>query len=95
MDIAMNLGRIGNWAADDFDGKRKRIATFIEQTNAYINDLSTVSYPKATQQALARFTKEFSALQARSPYKADDRLRWAEAMLTWSNILTHRAKIMK
>lgn len=93
MDIAMNLARIGNWAADDFDGKEKRINMFLDQTNAYLKTLPISSYSLTTQQALDRFTREFTMLQSKTPRTIEDKLRWAEAMLTWSNILTHRAKI--
>lgn len=93
MDIAMNLARIGNWAADDFDGKRKRISMFLEQTNTYLKTLPTSSYPLTTQRALTRFTQAFNTLRTQPPLNLEEKLRWAEDMLTWSNILTHRAKL--
>lgn len=91
MDIAMNLARIGNWAADDFDGKRQRITMFLEQISAYLKALPTSSYPLTTQRVLFNFTEVFASLLTQSPRTADDKLRWAETMLTWSNILTHKA----
>lgn len=93
MDIAMNLARIGNWAADDFEGKQKRISMFLEQTNRYLGSLDIAAYPIVTQNTLTRFTQVFTALRAQTPRMVDDKLRWAEDMLTWSNILTHRARI--
>ncbi|MBI3342698.1 hypothetical protein HY087_00605 [Candidatus Gottesmanbacteria bacterium] len=95
MDIAMNLARIGNWAADDFDGKKKRISMFLEQTNEYLRSLDVTAYSSATKQALTRFTKAFATLRVQTPRKPEDKLRWAEAMLTWSNILTHRSKLAR
>ncbi|MEK7544186.1 MAG: hypothetical protein AAB557_04910 [Patescibacteria group bacterium] len=93
MDIAMNLGRIGNWAADDFDGKEKRINMFLEQTNNYLSGLDITAYPESTQHALTRFSQAFHSLRTQTPSAPDEQLQWAEAMLTWSNILTHKAKI--
>lgn len=93
MDIAMNLARIGNWAADDFDGKQKRISMFLEQTGEYLGKMEFSTYPAETQKTLEKFTREFTDLRRQSLQQAEDRIRWAEAMLTWSNILTHRAKV--
>lgn len=89
----MNLARIGNWAADDFDGKRQRITMFLEQTNAYLHDLDITVYPTEIQHTLARFTQVFHTLRVQTPRVVEERLRWAEEMLTWSNILTHKAKL--
>ncbi len=93
MDIALNLARIGNWAADDFDGKEKRIKMFLDQTRGYLNDLDITAYPESTQQALARFFQVFTVLHERTPSTLEERLRWADTILTWSNILTHKARI--
>lgn len=89
----MNLARIGNWAADDFEGKEKRIKMFLEQTNAYLQSLDIDSYSTGTQNTLVRFAKVFHMLHTQTPPSPKERLRWAEDMLTWSNILTHRAKV--
>lgn len=93
MDIAMNLARIGNWAADDFDGKQKRINMFLEQTKGYLSNMDITVYPTVTQQALTRFTHAFTTLRSQTLRRPEEKLRWAEAMLTWSNILTHRANL--
>ncbi|KKU83218.1 hypothetical protein A2973_05725 [Candidatus Gottesmanbacteria bacterium RIFCSPLOWO2_01_FULL_49_10] len=93
MDIAMNLSRIGNWAADDFDGKQKRITIFLEQTNSYLRGIDITAYPKSTQEALTRFEQAFNTLRTQSPHTSEERLRWADTVLTWSNILTHKARI--
>ncbi len=93
MDIAVNLARIGNWAADDFDGKQKRIRQFLEQTRRYLNALDVATYPPRLQRTLDKFRKTFATLDGALPERSSERGRWAEAMLTWSNILTHRAKL--
>lgn len=93
MDIAVNLARIGNWAADDFEGKEKRINMFLEQTNAYLRDLDITTYSESTQRALARFSQVFHSLRKQTPHVSEEKLLWSDAMLTWSNILTHKAKL--
>ncbi len=95
MDIAMNLARIGNWAADDFDGRQKRIKMFLDQTKGYLNNMDITAYPSATQQTLTRFMHAFTTLRTQTPRKTEEKLRWAEVMLTWSNILTHRANLSR
>lgn len=95
MDIAMNLARIGNWAADDFDKKEKRIAMFLDQTDIYLQDIDMSLYPKTTQQTLTRFIQVFHVLRTKLPHATNERLLWAEDMLTWSNILTHKARVKK
>lgn len=93
MDIAMNLARIGNWAAHDFEGKEKRINMFLEQTNVYLQNLDVTIYSESTQRALARFSQAFNSLRAQTPHVSEEKLLWSDAMLTWSNILTHKAKL--
>lgn len=90
LDIAMNLNRVGNWAADDFSGKKKRIVFFLEQTSAYINSLNQSAFSKKFMKTFERFLKEFNQLKK---LKFKDPLEWAEKMMTWGNILTHRAKL--
>lgn len=89
MDIAMNLARIGNWAADDFDGKEKRIWQFFNQTKQYLDALDFSAYAPRVQRTLRAFRKTFTEP---APHEKN---QWAEKMLTWSNILTHRAKLQK
>lgn len=93
MDIAMNLARIGNWAADDFDGKKKRIALSLQQTDRYIRNIQLNTYPESTKKIFTRFKKVFNSLRIQTPTILQERLFWAEDILTWSNILTHKARL--
>ena len=46
LDIAMNLNRIGGWAADDYQAKQRRIEIFLNQTTQYISSLEKTSFKK-------------------------------------------------
>lgn len=94
LDIAMNLNRIGNWAADDYLGKNKRIKTFLSNTTHYIQGLETTTFPNKFNKTFARFKKEYMKLEKRGNEGPADPLYWAEQMMTWGNILTHRAKLI-
>lgn len=92
LDIAMNLNRIGNFAADDFVGKRKRIKFFLEQTTRYINSLDSSLMPANFRKTLDKFLKEYDDLIKHKGSK--NSLVWAEKLMTWGNILTHRSKLI-
>lgn len=92
LDIAMNLNRIGNWAADDFERKQKRITLFLEQTRGYIHETqpSSVQFQKTFE----KFKREFEKLYHEGVQKPSDVDIWAEKMMTWGNILTHRSALL-
>lgn len=94
LDIAMNLNRIGNWAADGYDTKKKRIIIFLDQTKEYMNSLEDSEIPDAFKKTLNYFLKEYKKLDKEGRNKPKDELLWAEKMMTWGNILTHRAKLL-
>lgn len=93
LDIAMNLNRIANWAADDFEGKRRRIQLFLEQTTRYLKDLDSKSLPASLQDTFTRFSKDYEELKTAAFTQPKNTNVWAEKMMTWGNILTHRAKL--
>lgn len=95
LDIAMNLNRVGNWAADDFESKRKRIKTFISNTTSYIESLDTKSYKKPFKRTLDIFLKRYPSLKNEGLKGPKNPLHWAEDMMTWGNILTHRSKLIQ
>lgn len=92
LDIAMNLNRIGNWAADDFDKKRKRILFFLDQTSEYLKGLKPQFFREPFKKTYDLFLKEYLKLEEEAKIGPKDKLYWAEKMMTWGNILTHRAK---
>ena len=86
LNIAVNLGRIGRWA---YEGKANRLSQFLKETEEYVNQLEAAEKSVRFQKTFKIFKKTFGEL------KDDVRLdtRWAEAMFTWANILTHRSRL--
>lgn len=94
LDIAMNLNRIGNWAADSYSTKQKRILMFLNQTTMDLKLLKSSSFPNQFKKTFKQFSKEYSRLEKAAKSKPKDELKWAEEMMTWGNILTHRTKLL-
>lgn len=94
LDIAMNLNRIGNWAADDFYGKKKRIEAFLNQTNHYVSSVNSLSFSQPFQKTLKKFLSEYKELEREGRKGPQDQLFWAEKLMTWGNILTHRSRLI-
>jgi hypothetical protein len=95
LDIAMNLNRIGNWAADGYLERKKRIKLFLEQTTKEVDGLSLGSFSFPFKKTFERFLREYNRLEKEGKIKPKDELFWAEKMMTWGNILTHRARLIK
>ncbi|OGY22954.1 MAG: hypothetical protein A2172_03405 [Candidatus Woykebacteria bacterium RBG_13_40_15] len=91
LDIAMNLNRIGNWAVDDYDGKKTRIITFLNQTTGYISSIDQSSFNQPFKKTFDRFLLEYSKLEKNAKAGPANTLFWAEQAMTWGNILTHRS----
>lgn len=94
LDIAMNLNRVGNFALDDYEKKKKRIGIFLEETNEYIDSIDKSSLSGSFRKTFEKFLKEYLCLEKENIKSHDEKLKWAEEMMTWGNILTHRAKII-
>ncbi len=94
LDVAMNLNRIGNWAADDYTAKRKRIKTFISNTTSYVETLDRKAYQKPFLTTLDNFLKIYPSLRNEGLKGPKNPIHWAEEMMTWGNILTHRSKLI-
>lgn len=94
LDIAMNLNRIGNWAADDYGAKKQRIKTFLGSTSQYIQNLDQTKLPSSFEDTFERFKKEYFILERTGLEGPKDPIYWAEKMMTWGNILTHRSKLL-
>jgi len=90
----MNLNRIGNWAADGFDAKQKRILLFLNQTNDYIHTIDHASIPKQFHPTMQVFLPIFRRLYNEGISKPKQTDVWAEQLMTWGNILTHRASLL-
>jgi hypothetical protein len=85
MDIAMNLHRIGGWIADDFNKNEKKIKIFIANTDEYISSISNLT---------DKFKPTWQNFSSIYPSLKNDLQNNAENLLTWGNILTHRAKLI-
>lgn len=94
LDIAMNLNRIGNWAADNFVLKQKRISMFLDQTTDYLNSFKKSNLPNNFKKTINLFLVEYKKLEKEGRKNPKDKLEWAEKMMTWGNILTHRSKLL-
>lgn len=94
LDIAMNLNRIGNWAADGYESKQKRILLFLSQTKGYIESLNQATIPHVFFPTLQAFIPIFSAVYEEGQSKPNEPDAWAETCMTWGNILTHRASLI-
>ena len=86
LNIAVNLGRIGRWACE---GRRNLIARFLEETEGYVRQLEQAPKSPRFQKTFDIFRETFTGL------KRDMRMdsEWAEMMLTWADILAHRAQL--
>lgn len=84
MHIALNLGRLCRWA---LEGRRSRIDQFLAQTSEYLRELEAAPKSPRFMSTFEWFKSDYYRLSQDVHMDAD----WAEAMLTWSNILTHRA----
>lgn len=94
LDIAMNLNRIGNWAADGFETKKKRIILFLDQTTKYLDSIQKPELSNSFKKTFDHFLKEYKYLEKEGKDKPKNELEWAEKMITWGNILTHRSKLL-
>lgn len=95
LDIAMNLNRVGNWAADGYSARQKRIRQFLGQTSGYLETLDASSFPDKFRKTFEKFLREYRSLEKAGKKGPADELEWAERMMTWGNILTHRARFIK
>jgi hypothetical protein len=86
LNIAVNLGRLCRWAAE---GRRSRVEQFLAETEEYVRALDAAPKSARFLPTYEDFRKDFDRL--RNDVRLDK--AWAESMLTWANILTHRASL--
>lgn len=95
LDIAMNLNRIGNWAADGYLSRKDRICIFLTNTSNYLKEIEDVEFPPSVAGTMRVFMKEYKVLESEGLSSPKNPDIWAEKMMTWGNILTHRARLFK
>lgn len=86
LNIAVNLGRISRWAMEK---KNMRVNQFLKETENYLNQLEHTPKGEQFQKTFDSFKKDFQFLKNNG--NRDE--VWAENVLTWGNILIHRAKL--
>jgi len=88
LNIAVNLSRLSRWA---MEGRSERIGQFLAQTEEYLKALEAAPKSNRFLPTYKWFRDDFQRLSRDDHMDAD----WAESMLTWANILTHRASLAK
>ncbi len=85
LDIAMNMNRIGNWIADDYNTNKNKINVFIKNNDGYIDLVSSFN---------DKFVNTWDGYIEAYRQMKDNLPENAENFMTWGNILTHRSKLL-
>ena len=86
LHIAVNLDRLCHWS---MEGNKSKIEQFLTETEQYLKDLERAEKSSRFLPTYEWFKKDFEILASNVQMDAN----WAESMLTWANILTHRASL--
>jgi len=86
LNIAVNLGRLCRWA---MEGRRASLDQFLAETGEYVKALESAPKSERFLPTYEWFRKDFDFLSHNVQMNKD----WAESMLTWANILSHRAQL--
>lgn len=86
LNIAVNLNRVARFS---MEGRNARVHQFLSDTDPYVNQLRTAKKKPRFVPTYQRFIQEYARLKKSKNYNEG----WAELALTWSNVLTHRAKL--
>ena len=86
LNIAVNLGRLCRWAIEN---RKERAEQFLTQTEGYLKALESVLKSSRFLPTYEWFKSDFERLFHDVRMDAD----WAESMLIWANILSHRASL--
>jgi len=86
LNIAVNLGRLCRWAMEK---RHARVKQFLSQTEDYLKELELAPKSPRFLPTYQWFKADFERLRQDARMDED----WAESMLTWANILTHRASL--
>jgi hypothetical protein len=87
LNISVNLGRLCRWA---MEGRRSRVEQFLAQTEEYVKALESLPKSPRFLPTYEWFKDDFKRLCHDVRMDAE----WAESMLTWANILAHRASLV-
>ena len=87
LNIAVNCGRLSRWAMEN---RSSRVEQFLMETGEYLKALDAVPKTSRFMPTYEWFKEDFDRLRGDVRMDAD----WAESMLTWANILTHRSSLL-
>lgn len=94
LDLAMNLNRIGNWITEDYTSKKSRIIIVLEQTDELISHIEINNLSKMSKLTFEKFLQEYPQLKNTIKNNTVKDVITAERMMTWGNILTHKASLI-
>lgn len=86
LNIAVNLGRLCRWC---MEGRKSRVDQFLIETQGYVRALEIAPKSSRFLPTYEWFKNDFELLSHNVRMDAN----WAESMLTWANILTHRSSL--
>ncbi|MBI3109637.1 hypothetical protein HYZ06_01210 [Candidatus Daviesbacteria bacterium] len=86
LNIAVNLGRISRFAMEK---RKERVKQFLQETENYLDKLEKTPKSDRFESTFANFKRKFESLKNNIELNKI----WAEDILTWANILQHRAKL--
>lgn len=95
LDIGMNLDRIGSWTTEEYSSKTKRIEMFFRQTSDDLKKIETNLMPTPQSRlAIKRFKQEYPIIESSVLNSTKPNLVISERIITWGNILTHKANLL-
>jgi hypothetical protein len=77
---------MARWAVE---GKSQRIEQFMLETEKYLSQLEHAPRGARFEKTYELFKQKFEVFKVNRRHDE----AWAEELLTWANILTHRAKL--
>ena len=94
LDIAMNLNRLGEWVLEDYNNKKDRIEIILSHNRKYINKFDISVLSKQSQRTFRYFLKIYSSLETQIRENDKGDIILGESLMTWGNILTHKASLI-
>ncbi len=90
LNISVNMARIASLVGSK--DKADLVKKFMDQTSAYLEDISSQDVSENFKPTLKRFKEEFKELKNQGANNNNKAL-WAERALTWADILQIRANL--
>lgn len=87
LNISLNLSRMGEWMAVDFEGKKGLIERFRAQTSQLIEAANQIKMSNNFEQTWRTFENKYQKIS----FDEKNKLLSSERLLAWANILQHRS----